>query len=102
MENRRKGGAKQAAEKPSHAVILSVAKDLALSIFKRHVPDGQGKAADLKTRSATLPRPEFLPIMGSRTAVDAQNDSAGEFFRSLYAPPFQTRGGKSLLSGTEC
>ena len=32
---------------------------------------------------ATLPRPEFLPIVGSRTAVNAQNDSAFEFFRSL-------------------
>jgi hypothetical protein len=43
----------------------------------RLVPDGQGKAADLKNRSATLPRPEFLPIMGSRKAVNAQNDSEG-------------------------
>jgi hypothetical protein len=26
---------------------------------------------------------EFLPIMGSRKAVDAQNDSAYAFYRSL-------------------
>jgi hypothetical protein len=31
---------------------------------------------------ATLPRPEFLPILGSRKAVNAQNDSAVQFFRS--------------------
>ena len=29
-------------------------------------------------------RPEFLPIMGSRKAVNAQNDSIGTFFRSLF------------------
>ena len=28
-----------------------------------------------KDRRATLPRPEFLPILGSRKAVSAQNDS---------------------------
>ena len=28
-------------------------------------------------------RPEFLPMMGSRTAVNAQNDSADEFPLSL-------------------
>ena len=32
---------------------------------------------------ATLPRPEFLLIMHSRKAVNAQNDRAFEFFRSL-------------------
>ena len=32
---------------------------------------------------ATLPRPEFLPIMGRRTAVNAQNDSAYGLFRNL-------------------
>ncbi|MGA2987495.1 MAG: hypothetical protein ABSG32_27200, partial [Terriglobia bacterium] len=44
----------------------------------------RGRAADLKNRSALLfPRPEFPPIMGSRKAVDAQHESAGEFFRSF-------------------
>jgi len=32
---------------------------------------------DLKQVRATLPRPEFPPIMGSRTAVNAQNDTTG-------------------------
>jgi hypothetical protein len=31
-------------------------------------------------------RPEFLPIMGSRNAVNAQNDSIEMFFRSLFSP----------------
>jgi hypothetical protein len=35
---------------------------------------------------ATLPRPEFLPILGSRKAVDAQNDSAFEFFPQALKP----------------
>jgi hypothetical protein len=29
---------------------------------------------------------EFLPIMGSRKAVNAQNDSAYAFFRILFSP----------------
>jgi len=32
---------------------------------------------------ATLPRPEFLTMMGSRKAVNAQNDSADTYSRSL-------------------
>ena len=39
---------------------------------------------------ATLPRPEFLPITGSRKAVNAQNDSAFGFFRSLFSPAVAT------------
>ena len=35
---------------------------------------------------ATLPRPEFPPILGSRKAVNAQNDSAFEFFGGLISP----------------
>jgi len=35
---------------------------------------------------ATLPRPEFPPILGSRKAVNAQNDSAFEFLRKLFTP----------------
>jgi hypothetical protein len=31
-------------------------------------------------------RPEFLPMMGSRKAVNAQNDSAFGFFCSLLSP----------------
>jgi hypothetical protein len=42
----------------------------------------KGKPRTSKT-GATLPRPEFLPILGSRKAVNAQNDSAFEFFRKL-------------------
>ena len=43
---------------------------------------------------ATLPRPEFLPILGSRTAVKTQDeykwaldDGIGSLFRNLYSPP---------------
>ena len=56
----RKGGPLQAAEKPLRAVILSGAKDLALSIFKA-VRDSSSPAAP-------------------------QNDSMDGFFRSLYSP----------------
>jgi hypothetical protein len=31
-------------------------------------------------------RPEFLPIMGSRKAVNAQDESREGFFRSLFSP----------------
>jgi hypothetical protein len=51
------GGAKQAAEKRSNAVILSGAKDRALSIFKA--------------------------MRDSLSPAAPQNDSAFEFFRSL-------------------
>jgi hypothetical protein len=53
----------------------------------RHVPDGQGKAADLKKQvRAALPRPEFLPILGSRKAVNARNAStAGGIRKSSIA-----------------
>jgi hypothetical protein len=57
---------------------------------------------------ATLPRPEFLLILGSHKAVSAQNhgerardDSTGALFRSLFSPPFRTRAekfGKGLRS----
>jgi hypothetical protein len=56
----RKGGALQAAEKPHNAVILSAAKDLALSIFKA--------------------------MRDSSSPAAPQNDSADEFFRSLFSP----------------
>jgi hypothetical protein len=46
---------------------------------------------------AILPRPEFLPILGSRKAVNAQNDSAEGFSAACLAPPFQARGEKSAL-----
>jgi hypothetical protein len=55
-----KGGAKQAAEKPYNAVILSAAKDLALSIFKA--------------------------MRDSSSPAAPQNDSADEFFRSRQSP----------------
>jgi hypothetical protein len=32
-------------------------------------------------------RPEFLPMMGSRTAVNAQNDSAFDFFSAACQLP---------------
>jgi hypothetical protein len=32
--------------------------------------------------------PEFLPMMGGREAVNAQNDSVDGFFRSLFSPAF--------------
>jgi hypothetical protein len=36
---------------------------------------------------ATLPQPEFLPIMGSRRALNAQNDTDCDSFRHLFIPP---------------
>jgi hypothetical protein len=120
------------------AVILSAAKDLALSIFKamrdsssplllcrnstRKSLEFSRRSADLFFRSAarprwtrksrgpkkqvraTLPRPEFLPILGSRKAVNAQNDSAGEFFRSLFSPalPAFSSIDRGLHSGPYC
>jgi hypothetical protein len=60
-----KGGALQAAEKPYNAVILSAAKDLALSIFKA-------------MRDSSFAR--------LRTAAAPQNYSAFESFRSLFSP----------------
>jgi hypothetical protein len=53
----RKGGALQAAEKRFPAVILSVAKDLALRIF--------------------------MDIRDSSSPAAPQNDTAYEFFRNL-------------------
>ena len=122
-----KGRDLQAAEKTYNAVILSpfavilsAAKNLALSFFKamrdsssppllcrnstRKSLEFSRRSADLFFRSAarprwtresrgpkkqvraTLPRPEFLPILGSRKAVNAQNDSPFGFFRSLFSP----------------
>jgi len=62
---------KQAAEKPYNAVILSVAKDLALSILKAM-------------------RDSSSPLLLRMTALSS-------FSAACKAPPFQTRGEKSRL-----
>jgi hypothetical protein len=43
----------------------------------RVVRDGHGKAT--KQVPATFPRPEFPPVMASRKAVNAQDDSAASY-----------------------
>jgi hypothetical protein len=94
----RKSGANQAAEKRASATILSpfavfLSIDSLGAAHDRQKLGPRKGSADLFFRSAafpcpsgtcrgpkkqvraTLPRPEFLPILGSRKAVDAQNDS---------------------------
>jgi hypothetical protein len=65
------GGAEQAAEKPTNAVVLSEAKDLALSIFKGM-------------------RDSSSPLLLRMTVLSS-------FSAACEAPPFQTRGEKGGL-----
>jgi hypothetical protein len=75
----------------------------------RLVPDGQGKAADLKNRSA-LPflGPSFFPSWAAArlSVLRITANGLGMTARALFsaacsAPPFQTRDEKSELGGGE-
>jgi hypothetical protein len=48
---------------------------------------------------ATLPRPEFLPILGSRKAVNAQDDRSVGIFRIFFSPPSATVAPSGVTSG---
>jgi hypothetical protein len=102
----RKGGALQAAEKPYNAVILSAAKDLALSIFKA-MRDSSSPlllrmtvAASFSAACLAPPLQGVLIISKSRTPRSLQPQAArgaGQIeggsrdFGGAEAPPFQHR-----------
>jgi hypothetical protein len=76
-----KGGAKQAAEKPSRAVILSAAKNLALPLRVNYAKD--------------LALSIFKAMRDSSSLAAPQNDSADKFSRSLFSPALSDPGGRN-------
>jgi len=72
LGNRWKGGASQAAEKRSNAVILSPFASLRVNFAK-----------DPGSSLGSVNRANYR---GSSPKVRAQNDSADGFFRSLFSP----------------
>ena len=77
----RRGGA------PSAGVVLTSKRSADLFFRSAAHPRWTRKSRGPKKQvRATLPRPEFLPILGSRKAVNAQNDSPTSFSAACLAP----------------
>jgi hypothetical protein len=86
-----KGGALQAAEKPHDAVILSPFAIVLSAVKNLALPLRVNYAKDLALFIFKAMRDSSFARL--RTAAAPQNDSAFEFFRSLFSPAVRRPSG---------